>query len=336
MPAAQPSFKKKSFENVLATRPDDGNGRAPSLERILAEGSKSFAAAARLLPARIRPGATALYAFCRISDDLVDEAENSAEALDMLVERVDRIYAGNPLDHMVDRAFHDAVRCHRIPKEAVLGLLDGYAWDIAGKAYLTIDDTLDYCARVASTVGVMMTLLMGDRHPQVVARACDLGLAMQLTNICRDVGEDLDNGRVYLPRDWLLEAGVEPGALLRRPEFTPALGAVVRRVLGVAAEHYRLADIGIRHLPRDTRLAIRAARLIYADIGRVIEKNGYDSISTRAYTGTWRKVWLCIRAVGSRFWGEVPNDAPPHRSVRFLVDAVADHDRSLAPAGSPP
>ncbi len=334
MPETPPRFQKKSFENALSTRP--GDGPEPSLESILAEGSKSFAAAARLLPARTRPGATALYAFCRISDDLVDEAENSDEALAMLHDRLDRIYAGHPVDHMVDRAFHDAVTAHRIPKGVILGLLEGYEWDNRGKEYLTIDDTLDYCARVASTVGVMMTLLMGARHKQVVARACDLGLAMQLTNICRDVGEDADNGRIYLPRSWLLEAGVDPEELLSRPRFTPALGEVISRVLGVAAEHYRLADIGIRHLPRDARLAIRAARLIYADIGRVIENNGWDSVSTRAYTGTWRKVWLCIRAVGARFWGEAPNEAPPHPSVRFLVDQVADHDRSLPAGGGPP
>ena len=327
MPEAQPRFRKPSFENELAIQRTEGSER--SLETILKEGSKSFAAAAKLLPRRIRPAATAIYAFCRIADDAVDEADNSDEALADLTDRLDRIYAGNPIDHLVDRAFHEAITTYGIPKEVLLGLFEGFAWDNRGKLYETLDDTLDYCARVASTVGVMMTLLMGARRPEVVARACDLGLAMQLTNICRDVGEDADNGRIYLPRTWLVEAGVEPEALLAHPRFTPALGDVVARVLEVAAEHYRLADIGIRALPRDVRLAIRAARLIYADIGRVIAKNGYDSISSRAYTSKWRKVWLCFRAIGARFWRHVPNAAPAHDSVRFLVDAVVAHDRAL-------
>jgi phytoene synthase len=324
MPEAQPRFKRQTFENELAIQRTGDPER--SLEAILKQGSKSFAAAAKLLPGRIRPAATAIYAFCRIADDAVDEAENSAEALASLTERLDLIYAGTPIDHLVDRAFFEAITAYGIPKTVLLGLFEGFEWDHRGKVYETLDDTLDYCARVASTVGVMMTLLMGARRPEVVARACDLGLAMQLTNICRDVGEDADNGRVYLPRHWLVEAGVDPEVLLAHPRFSPGLGEVVARVLAVAADHYRLADIGIRALPRDTRLAIRAARLIYADIGRVIAKNGYDSISARAYTSKWRKVWLCFRAIGARFWRRMPNEAPPHPSVRFLVDAVEAHD----------
>jgi 15-cis-phytoene synthase len=322
---ASPRFRRESFENALASPNVDIN--AHSLEAILTAGSKSFSAAAKLLPARIRPAATAVYAFCRIADDMVDEADRSSTALAMLTERLDRIYAGVPIDHMVDQAFFKAVSQYRIPKEVLLGLFEGFEWDTQGRSYETLDDTLDYCARVASTVGVMMTLIMGVRQPEVVARACDLGLAMQLTNICRDVGEDAENGRIYLPTTWLVEAGADPEALLARPRYTPPLGEVVSRVLKVAARHYHLADIGISRLPREARLAIRAARLIYADIGRVIKKNGYDTVSTRAYTGKWRKIWLCLRALGARFWSSAPNTAPPHPSVRFLVDAVVTNDR---------
>jgi len=321
-------FVKESFGDALAVVQTENT--AIALDDILAKGSKSFSAAAKLLPSRIRPAATAIYAFCRIADDVVDEADDSERGLEMLHGRLDRIYDGCPVSHPVDRAFFDAVTRFGIPKAVPLGLFEGFAWDNAGREYLTIDDTLDYCARVASTVGVMMTLLIGARRPDVVARACDLGLAMQLTNICRDVGEDAAAGRIYLPREWLVEAGVDPAALLAKPTFTPALGVVVERVLAVADHHYRLADIGISHLPRDSRMAIRAAQLIYADIGRVIHQNGHDSVSVRAHTGMWRKVVLGLRAFGARFWSPRVNAHPPHLSVRFLVDAVARYDASTA------
>ena len=318
----QPSFTKESFAAALAVAPEGEPSLSP--EQIMAQGSRSFTAASKLLPARIRGASTAIYAFCRIADDAVDEADDSEQALEILYERLDRIYDGRPLDHPVDRAFHDTVAAHRIPKAIPLALFEGFQWDNDGRTYATLDETLDYCARVASTVGVMMTLLIGERRPEVLARACDLGLAMQLTNICRDVGEDAENGRIYLPLAWLEAAGIDPRAMTGHPRFTPALGEVVRSLLDVADEHYRLADIGISHLPGDSRLAIRAARLIYADIGRVIRKNGCDSISVRAYTGKWRKLWLCLRSLGARARAPRPNETPPHPAVKFLVDAVVD------------
>jgi phytoene synthase len=325
MPEAPPRFVTKSFANEIAL---DG---APSSDRvlddILKEGSKSFSAAAKLLPKRIRPAATAIYAFCRIADDAIDDADQADDALERLTDRLDRIYSRDPIPHPVDRGFFQAVTTYGIPKSIPLALFEGFAWDRQNRHYETIRDTLDYCARVASTVGAMMTLLMGARQPRVVARACDLGLAMQLTNICRDVGEDAENGRVYLPRQWLAEAGVDPDALLTDPQFSPALGQVVEQVLGLAATYYQRADIGIRQLPRDVRLAIRAARLIYEDIGRAIAKNRYDTVSTRAYTTKSRKVWLCLRALGARYWRSAPNDALADPSVAFLVEAVVDHDK---------
>ncbi len=313
------SFAEELEHTALTERPE-------SLDIILARGSKSFAAASKLLPKRIRRPATALYAFCRIADDVIDEADDGRRALDVLNRRLDDIYAGSPFDHPVDRAFCEVAHTFGIPKAIPLALFEGFEWDNAGRVYDTLDDTLDYCVRVASTVGVMMTLLIGPRRADVLARACDLGLAMQLTNICRDVGEDADSGRIYLPREWLAEAGIRPDDLIARPLFTPALGQVVSRVLDVADHHYALGDVGISLLPRDSRIAIRAASLIYADIGRVVRKNGCDSITTRAHTRKLRKVWLALRAMGSVFWRPAVNDIPAHPSVRILLDAVDEHD----------
>ena len=323
----QDRFVKQSFAGALAVKE---TGASPqSLDRILAEGSKSFNAASKLLPRRIRRPVTALYAFCRISDDAVDDARDPMRALDGLYRRLDDIYDGSRVNPPLDQAFLETVETYRIPKALPAALFDGYAWDAAGKRYDTIEDTTDYCARVASTVGVMMTLIMGERRKEVLARACDLGIAMQLVNICRDVGEDADMGRVYLPSEWLREVGIDRDAFLAHPVFTPALGTVVERTLATAKRHFDLADIGISRLPADSRLAIRAASLIYADIGRVIRRNGYDSISVRAHTSTFRKLWLCARSVGARFWAPRPNDVPPNPSVRFLIDAVAADRKDL-------
>ena len=130
-----------------------------------------------------------------------------------------------------------------------------------------LDDVQAYAARVAGSVGAMMTVLMGIRDPATLARACDLGVAMQLTNIARDVGEDARSGRLYLPRAWLRAEGIDPDAWLAAPIFTPAIGHVVARLLRAADQLYRRAEDGIAGLPRGCRPAIFAARHIYAAIG---------------------------------------------------------------------
>jgi phytoene synthase len=120
---------------------------------------------------------------------------------------------------------------------------------------------------------------------------------MQLTNIARDVGEDGRAGRLYLPTQWLEEAEIDPDRWLAHPEFSPALGQVISRVLDEADELYSRADLGITMLPWDCRPAIRAARLIYADIGRAIRRQNMDSVSQRAYTTGWRKLRLLLQAI---------------------------------------
>lgn len=306
-------------------RPDD----VAACQRILGAGSKSFAAASLLLPHRVREPAAVFYAFCRVADDAVDEGDDLPAAVAGLHARFDRVYAGQPDDDPVDRALAVVVRAHALPETVLRALLEGFAWDADGRRYRTLDALEAYCARVASTVGVVMTLLMGPREPEVLARACDLGLAMQLTNIARDVGEDARNGRVYLPEDWLAEEGIAVAELLRAPRFDPRLGRVVKRLLDVADGYYRRADLGIRLLPRDSRTAIRAARLIYADIGRVVARQGYDSVSQRAYTSKGRKLWLLLRAVASTLWSRRRCAEPARPAVQFLVDAAA------APASPP-
>ncbi|MEL6751503.1 MAG: squalene/phytoene synthase family protein, partial [Pseudomonadota bacterium] len=147
---------------------------------IIKQGSKSFHFASLVLPRNMRLAATALYAFCRVSDDLVDEPRATMEAVRRLRERLDLAYAGTPLDHVADRAFAEVVAAYDIPKTVPLSMIEGFEWDLQDKRYETIGDVIDYSARVAGTVGIMMSLVMQRRSARTLARACDLGVAMQL------------------------------------------------------------------------------------------------------------------------------------------------------------
>lgn len=298
-------------------------GDVEACHALLARGSKSFAAAAKLLPRRVRDAAAVLYAFCRVADDAVDLTDD-ADRVERLRRRLARVVAGDGLDGPVERALADVVRRFDVPVECLDALIEGFDWDARGRRYATLSETLAYSARVASSVGAAMTAIMGSREPHMVARACDLGLAMQLTNIARDVGEDARNGRVYLPADWLRQEGVEPDALLRDPRPVPGVRRVVLKLLEVADGLYASADAGIARLPSDVRPAIYAARFIYADIGRVVRENGGDSVTVRAVVPSSRKVALLGKALVST-WA-APDSllyAPAMPEVGFLVRAVA-------------
>ncbi len=309
---------------ALATSGDED---LAACRAILAQGSKSFALASRLLPARVRDPAAALYAFCRVADDAVDDAGADAQAaLAELERRLDRMVSGEPIDHPVDRALSRVMKDHGLPRGPIDALLEGFAWDVEGRRYETLEDLYGYGARVAGTVGVAMTILMGPRAPLTLARACDLGVAMQLTNIARDVGEDARNGRLYLPRAELRRHGVDPDAFLARPQPSEALAEVVRGLLRAADTLYLRADAGIELLPRDCRLPIRAARLVYSDIHRSILRNGCDTVTRRAFVTKPRKLLLVARAwVGGLFARRAPEleRTPPLDEVRFLVEGAS-------------
>ena len=285
-------------------------------------GSKSFFAASALLPERIRIPAVALYAFCRVADDAVDDSDDP-QAVEQLSRRLDAIYAGEPGEIIEDRAMAMVVHRYGFPRALPEALIEGFAWDAQGREYETLDELQHYCARVAGSVGAMMAMVMGvtDRH--ALARACELGNAMQLTNIARDVGEDARNGRLYLPRAWMREAGMEPEAWLRNPVHSDALAGVIERLLAEAARLYRQGSTGVAQLPRDCRGAILAAATIYAEIGGVIAANAMDSVNRRAVVGNARKLTLlCI----AKLRAQVPfkcDDGAALPSIAFLADACA-------------
>lgn len=270
-------------------------------EAILKRGSKSFHFASRLLPSRLRGPTAAVYSFCRVTDTVVDAEGASARDLQAVVDRLDRIYEGRPGDDPVDRAFAEVVQRYRIPRAIPDALVEGYEWDLNERTYDSLQDVYAYCVRVGSTVGLMMSLLMEVRSPVTLARAADLGVAMQLTNIARDVGEDAARNRLYLPQSWLGELAIEEW--FKNPVANRPIREAVQRLLASADAIYVQAGAGIEQLPADSRLAIRAALLIYEDIGTEIRAAGYDSVSQRAFTSLPRKLTLLYRAarpVGSR------------------------------------
>lgn len=290
---------------------------------MIRAGSLSFFAASLVLPIRVREAAYALYAFCRLSDDMVDVDGGSYATIQRLRTRLDMAYVGRPADSCVDRAFADLIADFALPRALPEALIDGLLWDVENRAYETLGDVYAYAARVAGTVGAMMTTLMGARDPDVLARACDLGVAMQLTNIARDVGEDARNGRLYLPRAWLRDEGIDPNAWLANPAWRPEIGRVVARLLTQADLLYRRAESGIGGLPLNCRPGILAARYLYAAIGAEVAHNGFNSIATRARVPALRKMRLFSVALWHAAWPRSINAEPALAEVQYLVDAGA-------------
>lgn len=289
--------------------------------RLLRGGSRSFFLASLLLPRRVRDPASALYAFCRLADDAVDVGDD-AQAVGRMRERLALAYAGRPLPIPADRALAAMVAASAMPRALPEAMLEGFSWDAEGRAYEELSDVLAYAARVAGAVGAMMAVLMGARSAEQVARACDLGVAMQLSNIARDVGEDARAGRLYLPQRWLREAGIDPAAWLARPVHDAALGGVVRRLLAHADLLYARAQPGVARLPLACRPGIGAAGLLYAEIGRQVERQGFDSVGRRAVAPARRKLWLLLRALapGQALAGA---EGVVLAEARYLVEAAA-------------
>lgn len=291
-------------------------------QELLRGGSRSFHAASLVLPLCIREPAAAVYAFCRLSDDAVDGSSDPAKALDEWRDRLDRIYRGVPIDCAADRAFASVVQEYAIPRVLPESLLEGYEWDAQGRRYETLDEVVDYSVRVAGTVGGMMTLLMGPRDTDTLSRAVELGIAMQLSNIARDVGEDARNGRIYLPLGWLRSAGIDPEEFLANPVYTPALGQVTKRLLNSAQSLYDRAPSGIASLPTSCRFGIHAARLLYAEIGSQVERNNLDSVSQRAVVSPQRKLAIVAQASIAAMLPAQSLSIPAVPEAQYLIDAV--------------
>jgi len=289
--------------------------------------SKSFALASRLLPSDGRDEAAVVYAWCRRADDAIDLAAPSdqARSVTRLAYELESIYDGEAQADPILAAFQAVALHHRVPRVYPEELLAGMAMDADGTVYGSYTQLLSYCFRVAGTVGLMMSHVMGVRNPAALKHAAHLGMAMQLTNICRDVHEDWQRGRLYLPDDMLAERGAfDLRARLGGDLPAEARGAVAsatRQLLGRANDFYVSGDRGIPLLSLRCAWAVRTASLVYADIGRVILARDADPFAPRAVVGTTRKLRLALRALHMTL-GRVPR-----RFDRALLDgALGFHD----------
>jgi 15-cis-phytoene synthase len=293
-------------------------------EEIIQKGSKSFAAASRLFDAETRVSAHLLYAWCRHCDDVIDGQElgfrsagpathDPKSELDKLRQQTSDALAGKAMSTPVFQAFQAVMTRHDIPARHAFELLDGFAMDVDGRRYRTIQDTLEYCYHVAGVVGVMMAMIMGARADATLDRASDLGLGFQLTNIARDVVEDAHAGRCYLPDTWLTEAGLTH-ATMAAPQNRAALFLVARRLIDQAEHYYESSRFGISELPLRSGWAIGTARAVYREIGREVKRRGPGAWDSRVSTTRGQKLaaaWAGgVTAIDARTRGQLRQPAP--------------------------
>lgn len=303
-------------------------------EFSIAKHSKSFSLAARLLPPGNGEEAAVVYAWCRRADDSIDLREGPAQAhaLVQLREELADLYAGGRPSDPVLAAFGEVLVARAIPMMYPAELLAGMEMDVRSQHYASLDELLCYCYRVASTVGLMMCHVMGVSHAVALRHAAHLGLGMQLTNICRDVMEDWQRGRLYLPADVLARHGVTS---LRAGDGGPFPAAavagcrgVIEELLAVAEQYYASSDAGLRYLSLRCALSVNAARRVYSAIGREIARRGHDVTAPRAVVPTYRKLLACAAAAASTLTLRLtspsrPFEAVPLETVNYGPELIA-------------
>lgn len=276
------------------------NSALDHCKKMIRVGSKSFSLAALLLQKENREAAFLLYGWCRYCDDAIDEAGSEVTVLKArlayLREQTTRAYSGEPCEHPIFVAFQYVVQKHQIPKHYPMELLEGMAMDIERRQYRTFEDLLLYCYRVAGTVGLMMTHVMGTSNEAALEHASHMGIAMQLTNIARDITDDATLGRVYLPLEWLEEKNLTPcsfALLENRSKIVP----LVERLLDKAETFYVSGDQGLRYLRFRPACAASASRMVYSEIGTRIRQLGPRAWDSRVWISRPRKWWLLGQGV---------------------------------------
>ncbi|HLI01878.1 MAG TPA: phytoene/squalene synthase family protein [Acidimicrobiales bacterium] len=258
----------------------------------------SYFWATRLLPAASRPHVHALYGFCRYADDIVDDlapapTEQRAAALADLGRRLQAGLAAGDSDDPLLKAVVHSILTLRVDGECFTRFLRSMTMDLTVAGYDTYEDLLVYMDGSAAVIGEMMLPVLQPLSPDAIGPARDLGLAFQLTNFLRDVAEDLDRGRVYLPREDIERFGA--GDALARRAVTPEWVALMAYEIARTRRLYESADTGIAMLPPASARCVAAARTLYHGILERIEAAGYDVFSRRARVPAWRKAAVVVR-----------------------------------------
>lgn len=258
-------------------------------EKITAEHSKSFHFASGLLPEEKRSAVRALYAFCRTVDDIVDESADAERDVQLDYWRRMIETASFDDNDLVAAAWADTLTRYHIPRHYALQLIDGVARDLCQTRYQTFDELATYCYGVASTVGLMSMYIVGFDSNQAVPYAIKLGVALQMTNILRDVGEDYENGRLYLPREELIYYGIRESDIAEG-RITDNWRQFMKFQIERTRQLYDDSWAGVKMLAREGQLAIGAASVFYQGILDDIENNDYDIFTRRASLNTWQKL----------------------------------------------
>ena len=304
----KPLYKRTSFHRSVIEELNDERLKEAYAEcrAITRYHAKTFYMATRFLPNHKQRGIFAIYSLCRYIDDLVDEAEDLLEKrelteddirlkLESWKQKLRDTYDGKAHDNDILIAFSDVLRQYHIPIEMPFELMGGVCMDLFKNRYETFDELYDYSFKVASIVGLMTSQVFGYESQEALGYAVDLGIAMQLTNILRDVGEDLQRDRIYLPQEDLDRFDVSEKELFnhRRTEnVIELLDFQIQRT----RRYYQRSDKGIGLLSSDSRLPVYLARQNYGRILDKIEENNYNVFDKRAYLNATEKFSILPRA----------------------------------------
>ncbi|CAI5466254.1 unnamed protein product [Closterium sp. Yama58-4] len=264
---------------------------------VCAEYAKTFYLGTKLMTPERRRAIWAIYVWCRRTDELVDGPNAShitPRALDRWEERLDELFQGRPYD-MLDAALSDTIQTFPMSIQPYRDMVDGMRMDLRKSRYRTFDELYVYCYNVAGTVGLMSVPVMGidpkSKVPveDVYKAALDLGIANQLTNILRDVGEDAQRGRVYLPQDELAQFGLSDDDIFEG-KVTDNWRSFMKFQIERARNYFKTAEAGVVELDRQSRWPVWASLRLYAQILDAIEANDYDNFTRRAYVSKWKKM----------------------------------------------
>jgi phytoene synthase len=265
--------------------------------------SRTFSLAAYLLPRSVQMSVATLYLYCRRVDSIADQRvlevgrERALDEVHSVRDRLDATLDGHPpSDAVLWRRLAEVNEHASLPRAPLYELIEGAIWDLEARPIATKEDLIDYSNLVGGSVGAMMLpfLAASERHDVLEPAARRLGIAMQITNIVRDVGEDIDDlDRVYLPKQWL-DAHAVPPAALRAARVEDGYPALLERAMRTAEQYYEESFEGIASLPFRSRHGIRAAARMYREIMNEVRANGYDNLSQRAYVPLRRKLWLLV------------------------------------------
>lgn len=259
-------------------------------ESIIKLHSKTFHRAFSLLPKNQRNAVWAIYAFCRTVDDIVDESNHPKEDLQKFEEEFQHFLAGNiDFNRAQWAALHDVFSRHEMNTQAFIDMIKGQRMDIDDRRYESLEDVLDYSYHVASTVGLMLLPVLAPKNQtQLMDGAIQLGYAMQLTNILRDVGEDFKRGRVYIPKDLMDKHGYTY-EMLEHQDNGPAFKLVWEEMAVLAEMYYERALATITLYPLYSQPPVKGAAVLYRAILNEIRKNNYNVFTAKNYVSSKNK-----------------------------------------------